>query len=740
MQRRPSTGTGRPPPPTTAPGSPASFQRHPKAKPAQPGPGKPAGTGRAERPAAGASTRRRPPPPPLPAAAATAAAASPPPPTTSYRLFGLAVAVEDDPGKDDHTTVCPALAASAAARLAGAARGEAARAPGSFALPPAALSIVRKSFDARARGVCFSYVVDVDTSAAVGPAVRPRKKSGWVEAAPPPEDAAGLAWVGRGAADGGAPSTSARWPGGQGGPPPAPRRRDPVIVVGAGPAGLFAALRLARAGLPVTLLERGRPVERRGADIGALFARRLLSPSSNLCYGEGGAGTWSDGKLATQIGKNSAQVRAVLATLVALGAPPSILTAGKPHLGTDRLVRLLRALRVSLEAAGVTILFDTEAAAFEEAAGRVTGVWAGPPREGGGEPAASTTTLLRASAVIFAPGHSARATWAAAAAAGASLEAKPFAVGLRVEHPQALIDTAQYGELASLVARGKGPVPVADYRLACQAATEQGSAGGGGAGAPPRGVYSFCMCPGGQVVPTSTTPDELCINGMSFSARGSPWANAAVVVGVGPEDWGWRGAGGEEVRLASPATPAAALLATHPAFAGVRFQRAVERAAAVAGGGGLRAPAQRVVDYLGGEAGGAQPAAATPLPPSSYRLGVTPARLAGLYPPAVSAALRAGLARFDRGLPGFATHPAGLLHGVETRTSSPVRFVRGGAGEGGASRTPWGESPGLAGLFPAGEGAGYAGGIVSAAVDGVRAAEGVIAGLVVGGGGVVAEW
>ena len=580
------------------------------------------------------------------------------PPPRAWRLFNVSVPVDADAGKDDGVTVCDGLADAASARLGNA--GQALR------LDPASITVVRKSFDARKgpHPPRFSYVVDVDGAAVTaGGVTKVREVAGRTERAPddPPP---GPLLPRAGAAAGAPPARTA-------------------IVVGGGPCGLFAALALAGAGVKPILLERGRAVEHRGRDIGALYVRSLLDPESNISYGEGGAGTWSDGKLTTRIGRNAGDVRAVLATLAAAGAPQSTLTSGKPHLGTDRLVRILANLRQSLLDAGGEVRFSARVVALTTSGGgTATGV------------TLADGTTLTAPAIVMAPGHSARDTYAALADAGAALEAKPCAVGFRHEAPQSLIDVARYGELAEAVGRGKGPVPVADYQLATQVVVR---AQAGEKGSAARDVYSFCMCPGGQVVPTSTSTDELCVNGMSFSARGSPWANAALVVGVGPADW-------------AHLTPA------HGPLAGVEFQREIERAAAAAGGGALKCPVQRVDDFL---EGASTPRAVADLPRSSYRLGVTSADLTTLYPPSITAALKGAIARFDRDLPGFASS-ASLLHGVETRTSAPVRIVR---------NESTGQCVNMGGLFPAGEGAGYAGGIVSAAVDGARAAAKVVAAL-----------
>ena len=619
-------------------------------------------TPRRRRRASGAGRRRR----------ATCADPPPHPPFDAYRVYNITISVDADPGKDDTVTVTPTLAAAASRKLATR-----------TALPPAAVTIVRKSFDARPRrqggvgsneAATFTYVVDVDAAAAAG-------------ARPPLADVAGR--VERVAVT--PPPQPVLPPPGAAAPASTPSHNHrTVAIIGGGPAGLFAALALASAGATPIILERGQPVSSRGRDIGALFHRRLLHPDSNLCYGEGGAGTWSDGKLTTRIGKNSDDVRRVLATLVAAGAPPSILAAGKPHLGTDRLVRMLASLRESLDRAGGKVLFGARVERVVIEGGAATGV------------TLTDGTHIPADAVVLASGHSARDTYASLAEAGVCLSPKPTAVGFRVEHPQTLIDAARYGALANRVCRGAGAVPVADYRLAthvsCEgkrAAVAAGTEAGTAAGATntPRDIFSFCMCPGGQVVPTSVDERELCVNGMSFSKRASKWANAALVVGVGPADW-------------ADLTPTAGPLA------GVEYQRRVERAAAIAGGGGLVAPVQRVVDFLNGTT---LPAGAT-LPPSSYRLGVQSADLTTLYSPAVITALRAALLRFERDVPGFASSPEGLLHGVETRTSSPVRVDRD------ADTL---QSTSTARLFPAGEGAGYAGGIVSACVDGLNAARAV---------------
>ena len=559
--------------------------------------------------------------------------------------------------------------------------------------------VVRRSFDARPEregrrggrgggGGAYVYVMDVSADAATAKG-RGRKKGVQVaEAVPEPEprlavrldaDAEADLAAGLAAGLGGGVSWEAR----------AGRAEPPrVTVVGSGPAGLFAALALASHGVRVVLLERGQPVERRGRDIGALYARRALDGNSNLCYGEGGAGTWSDGKLTTRIGRNSGEVRQVLEVLHRFGAPADILVSGKPHLGTDRMVRILRALRAYLiDALGCEVRFGVEVTDIEVRDGACVGVRARrvAPREGEGEGSGEGgVDLVEGDAVVLAVGHSSRGMYERLHARGVAMEAKDFAVGFRVEHPQRLINEVQYGSaLAGQMGKhGDGPVPVADYRLAAEAG------GGGGPGEPPRSVYSFCMCPGGQIVPTSTNPEELCINGMSFSKRAGKFANSALVVTVGAKEFAADGAASGRGVLA-----------------GIDFQRAMEREAAVLGGGNLVVPVQTVPDFLDG-----RPTRSTP--ESSYRLGVTGTQLHELYPDAITRALRESLLRFERTMPGFASQHA-VLHGVETRTSSPVRILR--------DRETL-ESPTASRLYPAGEGAGWAGGIVSAAVDGVNVA------------------
>lgn len=494
-----------------------------------------------------------------------------------------------------------------------------------------------------------------------------------------------------------------------------------IIIVGAGPAGLFCALSLASSGLfkPI-IIERGMPVEARGKSIGSLIHRREIDPESNFSFGEGGAGTWSDGKLTTRIGRNSSPVRYVLETLVKYGAPDKILVEGSPHLGTDNLVKLLRNMRADLRSMGGEIHFGTRADKFHIKDGiMIEGVSATctPVNERGTKQSASTsrderstTRLFNGDAVVLATGHSARDVYLELHRAGVQLETKGFAVGFRVEHPQPLINEIQYGQdwggcvvtkrlstdsanaehFATMNAinstdsqpQHEGTLPVASYRLATNEAFD---------GMINRGAYSFCQCPGGQIVPSSTEEGELCINGMSFSKRDSLWANSALVVTVSPND-----------AILEP-------WSAHGCLAGLEFQRDMEKKAFVLGGGDMRAPVQRLTDYVDGKL-------SQSIPSSSYRLGVKSAELHDIYPePLYNALKNAIVTQFDKQMPGFLCNEA-LLHGVETRTSSPVRVSRDNVTL---------QAIGINNLFPSGEGAGFAGGIVSAAVDGLFVADAI---------------
>jgi uncharacterized protein len=426
-----------------------------------------------------------------------------------------------------------------------------------------------------------------------------------------------------------------------------------VVVVGSGPAGSFAALRLVEAGLHVTLIERGKPVQPRRRDLAEL-TRGHLDPDSNYCFGEGGAGTFSDGKLYTRT-KDRAGVEEVLRTLVRFGASPDIMVDARPHIGSNKLPKVLLALRAHLEACGVAYVWSDPMVDLLRAQDRVRGVRLRSGAEHPGD------------AVVLAVGHSARDVYELAARLGIAGEPKAFAVGARVEHPQPLIDEIQYGAYA------RHPrLPAAFYHVTAQIGA--------------RGVYSFCMCPGGWIVPSATETDGLVTNGMSLSRRDSPFANAALVVTVEPRDFGGEGL-----------------------LAGVEFQRRIERAAFDLGGGDFRAPATRLDDF-------AARRASRDVPDTSYRPGAIPADLARALPESVGDALRGALADWRTRMPAFYTHEAALI-GVETRTSAPVRLLRD-------AETL--ESPSHAGLYPAGEGAGYAGGIVSAALDGLRVAERIV--------------
>ena len=433
------------------------------------------------------------------------------------------------------------------------------------------------------------------------------------------------------------------------------------VVIGAGPCGLLAALVLAEMGLRPIIIERGKAVRERTKDTWGLWRRGVLEPESNAQFGEGGAGTFSDGKLYSRIKDPRHLSRKVLTEFVKAGAPEDILTEAHPHVGTFRLVTMVMSMRDTIEALGGEYRFGTRVDDFVIEQGQLAGLQL------------STGELLPASHVVLAVGHSARDTFEILHQRGVFLEAKPFAIGVRIEHPQGWIDRARYGSAA-----GHPVLGPASYALAHKASNG-------------RSVYSFCMCPGGRVVAATSEEGRVVTNGMSQHSRAEFNANSGLVVDISPE----RDFPG------------------HP-LAGVELQRQLESLAYVAGGSNYHAPGQKVGDFLerkvGGEFGSIVP---------SYQPGVKLTDLAECLPPFVLDAIREALPVFGRQMPGY-DHPDVVMTGVETRTSSPVRITRGADFQ----------SLGTKGLYPAGEGAGYAGGILSAAVDGIKVAEALAQDLV----------
>ena len=500
------------------------------------------------------------------------------------------------------------LASAAAAEPALLARKLAAKIGGSPAeLPP--LEVRKRSLDARRGRVRFHLVVGVASHAALG--------------GEPVREVAG----------------------------------PPVVIVGGGPAGLFCAYELARAGVAAVILDRGKPVQARRRDLKGLTQHGRVDEDSNYCFGEGGAGTYSDGKLYTRSHKRG-DVRDVIEILAIHGAPHEILVDARPHIGSNKLPKVITALRETLERVGSEVRFGARVVDLIVRDRRAIGVRLAD----GGE--------LTGRAVVIATGHSARDVHELVARAGVQLEAKPFAMGVRIEHPQPLIDQIQYGRAA-----GHPALPAAAYKLAFTPDDK-------------RGAFSFCMCPGGWIVPAATEPDGVVVNGMSLSRRDSPYANSGLVVSIEVADL-------ERLRLPLP-------------LGGVALQRTLERAAADAGGGGLRAPATRATDFVRGRA-------STTVPATSYQPGLAAGDVGAVLDASrlpLAARLREALTVFDRQMRGYLTEEA-VLVGVESRTSSPVRIPRD------QDRL---ESLDLAGLYPCAEGAGYAGGIVSAALDGMRVA------------------
>ena len=495
------------------------------------------------------------------------------------------------------------------------------------------LAIRKRSLDARKKSrIVYHYQVDVELRD--GPREEERlatllgSTAAALPAEAPPEPLAGLA-------------------------PRTIRFARPPVIIGSGPAGTSAALMLARAGQSSIIIERGEPVENRIKTMGRLRRRGEFEPESNYCFGEGGAGTFSDGKLTC--GRNHPLIRFLFEQWVNFGAPAEILYEAHPHIGTDYLLRIAKAQRDYLSSGGTEFLFNR----------RLVDIKPGPRGDGGArhQVILSDGTMLATDHLIVAIGHSARDTYRMLLERGLAMAPKPFAMGARIEHPQAQIDKIQFGSCELL--------PPAEYKLAAHVGQ--------------RGIWTFCMCPGGHLLPTSAQPEHLAINGMSYHARASGFANAAVVVNVLREDF-YRG---------------------HP-LDGAEFQARLERAAFQAGGGGYHSPAQRLVDFVAGRPSRGELR-------STYEPGVTAARLDQLLPDFISDALKAATSAYNQKMRGYLS-PEALVVGVETKTSAPVVMTRNDGLE----------SVSHPGLFPCGEGAGFAGGIVSAGLDGLRVGRAVL--------------
>ncbi|MEG3790868.1 NAD(P)/FAD-dependent oxidoreductase [Lysobacter sp. CCNWLW3] len=515
-------------------------------------------------------------------------------------------------------------------------------------------TVAKRSYDARRRGgIVLIYTVDVDTPRAAELLRRAQSEAATARSAGSPVKL------------GPAPDTRYKFVARA--PAQLPLR---PLVIGMGPCGLFAALVLAQMGFRPIVLERGKAVRERTVDTFGLWRKKVLNPESNVQFGEGGAGTFSDGKLYSQISDKQHHGRKVLTEFVAAGAPEEILYVSKPHIGTFRLVSMVEHMRATIESLGGEIRFsqrvddlliETDAAGLRQVRGVTM----------------ASGEQLRADHVVMALGHSARDTFAMLHQRGVYVEAKPFSIGFRVEHPQSLIDRARFGPQA-----GHPILGAADYKLVHHCRNG-------------RSVYSFCMCPGGTVVAAASEPGRVVTNGMSQYSRNERNANAAIVCGITPEDYAAYGEG---------------------PLAGIALQRHWEALAFELGGGEYEAPAQLVGDFIAGRAsstfGEVKP---------SYTPGVRLGSLEASLPGYAIEAIREALPAFDKQLRGFAMHDA-VLTGVETRTSSPVRIARGEDGH----------SLNTRGLFPAGEGAGYAGGILSAGVDGIKTAEAVALSMVAG--------
>lgn len=490
-------------------------------------------------------------------------------------------------------------------------------------------SVFKRSYDARKRGaVCFVYILDIETPLEKQILQRFKKDPHVVPT----------------------PDTTYRYVAQA---PPALQTRP--IIIGNGPCGMFAGLLLAQMGFRPLILERGKAVHERSVDTFGFWSKGKFNPDSNAQFGEGGAGTFSDGKLYSRIKDANRQGRKVLTELVKAGASPEILYVNKPHIGTYRLVKIVENLRHTIESLGGEIRFQSRVETLEIEKGQVCGV------------TLANGDFIPSKHVILAVGHSARDTFEMLHRQGVYIEAKPFSIGFRVEHPQALIDQCRLGPQA-----GHPMLGAADYSLVYHCSNK-------------RSVYSFCMCPGGQVVAATSEIGRVVTNGMSQYERSGKNANSGIVVGITPEDY--------------PGEP----------LAGMTFQRRLEEQAFALGGSTYEAPGQLIGDFLA-----QRPSTLLGAVKPSYRPGVHLCDLSPSLPDYAIAAIREAIPVFDQQIPGFAMHDA-VLTGVETRTSSPI-CIRRGANY---------QSLNTAGLYPAGEGAGYAGGILSAGVDGIKVAEAV---------------